>query len=417
MRLSDGVRAIDATSRPTYVVWELTLRCDLACRHCSSRAGLARDDELDTDEALDVVAQLADLGVGEVTLIGGEAYLRDDWTRIVGALRDEGIDVTMVTGGRGMTAERARMAKECGVQSASVSVDGLSASHDALRGVVGSFDSAMNAIANLRAAGVAVSANTQIGRTNVRDIEPLLDVIGDAGAHSWQLQITVAMGRAADAPHLLLEPFHMIEAMPMLARVKERADRAGVRIWPGNNIGYFGPYESTLRSMQPECRRGSCLAGRTSMGIESNGDVKGCPSLPAEYVGGNVRRARMVDIWERSAQLRFGRDRTVDELWGECARCYYAEECMAGCTWTAHSLFGRRGNNPFCHHRALQLLDRGRRERLERRQAPPGAPFDLGRFDLIEEEWPASMIDRARDVAAGREHWLLEDPSSEGRPS
>jgi MoaA/NifB/PqqE/SkfB family radical SAM enzyme len=43
-----------------YVVWELTLRCDLACDHCGSRAGKARPDELSTDEALDVVRQLAD---------------------------------------------------------------------------------------------------------------------------------------------------------------------------------------------------------------------------------------------------------------------------------------------------------------------------------------------------------------------
>ena len=38
-----------------YVVWELTLRCDLACKHCGSRAGKAREDEMSTEEALGVV--------------------------------------------------------------------------------------------------------------------------------------------------------------------------------------------------------------------------------------------------------------------------------------------------------------------------------------------------------------------------
>ena len=40
-------------------------------------------DELDDRRGLDLVRQLAELGVEEVTLIGGEAYLRDDWTDII----------------------------------------------------------------------------------------------------------------------------------------------------------------------------------------------------------------------------------------------------------------------------------------------------------------------------------------------
>ncbi|MCA9627572.1 MAG: radical SAM protein, partial [Myxococcales bacterium] len=68
-----------AAPHPVYCVWELTLACDLGCRHCGSRAKDARAGELTTEECLDVVAQLEELGVREVTLIGGEAYLRDDW--------------------------------------------------------------------------------------------------------------------------------------------------------------------------------------------------------------------------------------------------------------------------------------------------------------------------------------------------
>src|SRR5262245_6754271 len=55
------------------VVWELTLRCNLACKHCGSRAGKARSNELTTAEALEVVRQLGELRVREVALIGGEA--------------------------------------------------------------------------------------------------------------------------------------------------------------------------------------------------------------------------------------------------------------------------------------------------------------------------------------------------------
>ncbi len=76
--LADAARDVDRRSIPNYAVWEITLACDLACRHCGSRAGKARPDELTTAECIDLVDQMADLGVLEVTLIGGEAYLRGD---------------------------------------------------------------------------------------------------------------------------------------------------------------------------------------------------------------------------------------------------------------------------------------------------------------------------------------------------
>ncbi len=65
--------------RYVYAVWELTLQCNLGCVHCGSRAAKARPEELSTAEALDLVRQMRDAGVTEVTLIGGEAFLRPDW--------------------------------------------------------------------------------------------------------------------------------------------------------------------------------------------------------------------------------------------------------------------------------------------------------------------------------------------------
>ena len=406
--LAEHSRAVDRAHRPIYAVWELTLRCDLSCSHCSSRAGHARPDELTTREALDVVHQMADLGVLEVTLIGGEAYLRDDWTEIVRAIRARGMECTMVSGGRGMNAERSKAAKHAGLMSVSVSIDGAETTHDRLRSLKGSHNSAIDALKNLTDAGVPVSANTQVGRANRRELADVFEVIQRAGVHSWQIQITVASGRAADDPKMLLEPYHLIEVMPSIAALKRRGDACDLRIWPGNNLGYYGPFEKLLRGDLPGGRKGSCGAGRSTLGIESNGAIKGCPSLAQEYVGGNIRDASLRDIWERSEPLRFTRNDRMPELWGHCATCYYADDCLGGCSWTAHSLFGKRGNNPICHHRALQLLKVGKRERLVRVAESPGVPFDFARFEIIEEDWPIEELERAHAVVAGREPWLLD---------
>src|SRR5688500_4624584 len=105
--LAEVVRPQDLQARPIYAVWEITLACDLACRHCGSRAGHARSDELSTEECLDLVRQMAEIGVREVTLIGGEAYLRSDWLEIVRAITARGMTATMTSGGRGIDRARA----------------------------------------------------------------------------------------------------------------------------------------------------------------------------------------------------------------------------------------------------------------------------------------------------------------------
>src|SRR4249920_2102585 len=135
--LADDVRPQDGV-RPIYAVWEITLACDLACRHCGSRAGRARPDELSTEACLDLVEQMAALGVREVTLIGGEAYLREDWLEIVRAIVAHGMTPTMTSGGRGIDAERAAKAAQAGLAGVSISLDGLEQTHDRLRGVRGS---------------------------------------------------------------------------------------------------------------------------------------------------------------------------------------------------------------------------------------------------------------------------------------
>jgi radical SAM protein with 4Fe4S-binding SPASM domain len=376
---------------PAYVVWELTLACDHACRHCGSRAVVARDNELTTAQALDVVRQLADLGAREVVLIGGEAYLHDGFVAIVSALRDAGIVVVMTTGGGGITRELAHDMARAGMSRVSVSIDGLEQRHDAMRAKRGSFAQATAALGHLREAGLDVSANTNLNRSNQQDLEGLYQHLKAHGVRSWQVQLTAAIGRAADHPEMLLQPYDLLDLLPRIDRLKQTGWREGLLLMPGNNLGFFGPEELRLRSQRPGDGDsfGGCQAGRFVMGIESDGAVKGCPSLPtAAYVGGRVGGdTSLRDIWQGAPELGFTRGDV--QLWGHCASCGFKDVCRGGCNFTAHALFGRPGNNPYCHHRALQLQRRGLRERIVPVAAAPGDPFDHGRFALVEEAFDA----------------------------
>jgi radical SAM protein with 4Fe4S-binding SPASM domain len=384
--------------RYTYAVWEFTLHCNLGCVHCGSRAGAARTEELSTAEALDLVRQLADAGIREVTLIGGEAYLRSDWLEIVAAIRAAGMSCSLTTGGYGISAAAAQAMRTAGVQQVSVSIDGCEETHDLLRGKPGSWNAAFRTLRFLREAGMPVTCNTQINRLSAPELPLIYGDIVKAGCRAWQLQLTVPMGRAADRPEILLQPPELLDVFPLLDHLAGCARRDGILFYPGNNIGYYGPYEQRLRSASgSNAIWDGCQAGINTLGIEADGTIKGCPSLPTSaYTGGNVRERSLREIVARAPELAFnagqGTAAGVEHLWGFCRSCDYADLCRGGCSWTAHVFFGKRGNNPYCHHRALVHRRENTRERLVLEQRASGEPFDHGIFRVIQEpanaEWP-----------------------------
>lgn len=407
--------------RISYAVWEITLKCNLACSHCGSRAGHARVDELSTTEALDLVQQMAQVGIQEVTLIGGEAFLRPDWLQIAKAIKQAGMRCTMTTGGYGISLETAQKMKQAGIATVSVSIDGLEATHDCLRGRVGAWKYAFKTMSHLRQIGIAFGCNTQINRLSAPELPLIYESIREAGAVAWQIQLTVPMGNAADQADILLQPCELLDLYPMLAQITRRAQQEGVQLQPGNNIGYYGPYERLLRG-RGQANEWSfwqgCSAGLSTLGIEADGAIKACPSLPtAAYTGGNIRDRSLREIVTTTEELRFnlgaGTPQGTAHLWGFCRTCEFAELCRGGCNWTAHVFFDRRGNNPYCHHRALVQAEQGKRERVLPKVAAGGLPFDNGEFELVEEPLNAPWIDNdplhfTADRIQYPAHWQVE---------
>lgn len=381
----------------TNAVWEITLKCNLACSHCGSRAGDERVEELSTSEALDLVRQLAEVGIQEVSLIGGEAFLRKDWLELAEAITKAGMACTMTTGGYGISEATAERMAHAGIKAVSVSVDGLEKTHNGLRGRPKSFQYCLETMKHLQAVGILVGCNTQLNRLSSLELPELYTILRDAGMKAWQIQMTVPMGRAADHPEILFQPAELLEFYPVLARIVTKAFSEGVLVSSGNNIGYYGPYERLFRGggdPKEWTFWQGCQAGLAVLGIEADGAIKGCPSLPTSaYTGGHIRERTLHDIVENAPELTMNLNESTDHLWGFCATCDYAKVCKGGCSWTSHVFFDRRGNNPYCHHRALTLASRGQRERVKRVKQAAGLPFDNGEFEIVLEDygapWPA----------------------------
>ena len=345
--------------RPLYCVWELTLACDARCVHCGSFAGPARPSELTTDEALDAVDQLAGLGCRSVTLSGGEPLLRDDWPTLAARIVARGMRLEMVSNGLSVKAQADAIAR-AGFFAVSLSVDGPPALHDELRGVDGGFDALARGAAALHERGVRIGAVTQVNRRNLAHLDSVHDLLLEHGFAGWQVQLTLAHGRAGSATRgqasICLAP----EQLPELERaLLDFIDRDELFVHAADSVGYLGRGENRIRSgtgHDGNVWRG-CQAGIQVIGLTSEGAVRGCLSLPPMFDEGNLRQRPLAEIWNDPGGFAYTRRFARDQLAGACDGCALGHFCRGGCTSLAVSATARVGDNPYCLRRLMREGD------------------------------------------------------------
>jgi radical SAM protein with 4Fe4S-binding SPASM domain len=345
---------------PRRCTWEITLACNLRCGHCGSRAGQARPDELTTDEAFVVIDDLVGLGCRDVTLAGGEPTLREDWPLLVARLAQQGVKVALISNGFTWSAELTQRAKSAGIHRLGFSLDGLERTHDCVRKAEHGHRKVLQAIDLCVAAGIPVVAVTHITQRSLPELESIHALLGQHGVSTWQVQLGVPLGNMIEDRANVLGRDDIAVLLPRL--VSLRKSGRSPRVVPADNVGYFGDVEEDLRDSSARIKFWvGCRAGLEVMGIESNGDVKGCLSLPSglngrhDFVEGNLRRQRLREIWNNPDAFAYNRKFKTDDLQGACTNCEFGEICRGGCTWTSIAHAGHPHDFPHCYYRVSSV--------------------------------------------------------------
>ena len=412
---------------PRQGVWEITLACNMRCRHCGSHAGKPRDDELSTEEALRVLGELAAAGCERLVLSGGEPLVRRDRPRIVEEGTRLGIGMKMITNGWCLDDAVARTAKDAGLSAVGVSLDGLEESHDFVRRSEGAYRRALGAIRAARGAGIPVAVVTHINKRSLPELDALHALLSAEGVYAWQVQLGNPAGELALHRDLTVEPRDLLTIIPAVARLVQKG---GLRVVPADNLGYYGPHERVLRT---NSRYGlptfaGCLGGKTHFGLESNGNLKACLSLPAarhgcsDYVEGNLRETSFADLWNGPNAFAFHRESRIEDLGGFCRTYEHARLCHGGCRWSM-TINGGGIDNPYCWHRvALEAAPRAAKSG-RRMAAALAAPLLLaGAAGCYDSSDPGDVSDVAADESATDEAgpvdaYGIPDVRDDGMPS
>lgn len=340
--------------RPRYVVWELTLMCNMRCAHCGSSAGRARDDELSLDEMLKVCDDLGELGCERLTLLGGEPLIHPHWDKVAKRILEDGYRANVITNGWNLNESLCDRIAEAQLTIVGISIDGMRESHDSLRRRPGSFDRIVRGMQLLEERNLAIAVSTVVTNDSLDDLEQMYELLVEHDVGVWQLQIGAPLGRLDKEDPVLMKVERLPELLDFVAAKKAAGGRPRVDI--ADCVGYYSPQE--MRGIRAKPTAGGavwtgCHAGIQGLGLDSNGDVKGCQSLPSvpTFIEGNVRERSLKEIWNDPNAFRYSRGFTMSDLQGGCATCEYGALCKAGCTSAAIARTGHVGDNPMCWQR------------------------------------------------------------------
>lgn len=334
-------------SFPFIMGWELTLACNIRCRHCGSSAGKKRPNELSLEDALNICNQFPALLVKEVDFTGGEPLLYPRWDDITLHLARLEITTRMLTNGLALTKDNISRMLETNVQSIGVSLDGLEKTHDYIRGSQNLFRNALMGIERALSAGIKVSVITTINALNLLELPELINVLLSVGVTRWQIQPIFPLGRCKDTNELHLTEDSYLEIGMFFKDFRAKVEKRGLMIVPADSLGYFTDYDV----IDPPWR--GCPAGIISCGITSDGKVKGCLSLPDEIFEGDLRVRNLWDIWFDQETFSYTRRFTKKRLGPMCNSCGRAEQCHGGCSTMSYGYTGQFFNDPYCFYGIL----------------------------------------------------------------
>lgn len=335
---------------PEIVGWEVTLKCNLQCKHCGSAAGpsTARRGELTLKECMTVAEQVVALGAKRIALSGGEPFLCEHWESLARFISEQGVEVQFVSNGSLIDETVAKTLQKFPHRATvGLSLDGaVPETHEYIRNCPGLYKKVFDVIDILKEHEIPVAVITTVHKGNSSELNDLYEILRHSGIYAWQVQLAMPIGRMKHQRENILTGEEALDLARFIVRIREE----GVfRVETAENLGYYNSLEARLRGSP----WAGCSAGVRVIGIRSNGDVTGCLSLIETEPEGNVKEQPVAEIWENPDNFSYNRQFTLNDLKGPCIDCKYGFICRGGCSFLCHSLTGEYHNNPLC----LRLFD------------------------------------------------------------
>jgi len=305
-----------SASKPRTMLLLVNRGCNLRCSFCDL---WDRPDRVSRDKLRPILEDAVFIGTKVLVITGGEPLMHKELFGIVADARALGLTVNITTNGT-LVERRWQELVDSKVDSLSFSLDGLSTTHDRIRGKAGAFKETLAALDRALAHGIPCSVYFTATAENVHELLAVWSLVRARGARFDFWPVNDAPDQAmvtSDARNHWLEAVRTISAVD--SEVAQRADylEAGV--------SYHAEGSLPMR----------CLGLVDQFGVKYTGEFIPCCVWEGDgLVLGNVFEHPLRELWTAPATQRF-------------RESMFHEGCDVGCY--NHSLyeFGRSTALPF----------------------------------------------------------------------
>jgi radical SAM enzyme (rSAM/lipoprotein system) len=298
----------------TYLFWECTLRCNHACLHCGSdcmKDNAIKDMPLkDFLTAIDDIAKYVNPNKITVGLTGGEPLLRNDLETCGLELYKRGFPWGFVTNGYLLNEKKLAGLLNSGLRTVTISLDGLEANHNWLRGISNGFPKTVNAIRLVAESEKLVyDVVTCANQRNINELHEIKKLLISLKVKQWRLFTIFPIGRAVGNPELSLTDKQFVQLFEFIKETRKE----GLITASYGCEGFLGDYEGEVRDGFFKC-----IAGTSVGSVLADGSISACPSLRSKFIQGNIYKDNFMDVWNNRFEVMRDRSWTKE---GKCKDC------------------------------------------------------------------------------------------------
>lgn len=333
---------------PMGVVYEATMRCNLHCEFCYVGNLLNIEGEWREELSLDALRQaFPDRDGLQVSLTGGEIFMRKDIMGVLDLFRDKGYACGyLTTNGTIISEERAdalaELARTGFLRHISVSVDGPGELHDRARGQKGTFERTAQGLRRLQDAArrkgspLRVSINTTVAAESIESLHEMVEVAEALGVDAIglnhlmfstpdEVDETLRLVGESDpkvistfvTPHPGVTPDQVrrqVDALQEKCRQKNLLFDYRPKVLPQLIDSYYTP-GATLD--------GRCLYPFLHARVSFSGKVYFCPFIRIEV--GDLTTSTLEEVWNGDRYVTLRRTLVEQGLFPVCRRCCKVE--------------------------------------------------------------------------------------------
>lgn len=351
----------DPTPRPV-VVWAVTKACNLRCVHCyASASPNAVPGELTFEQGTAMLDDLKQFDIRAVLFSGGEPLSRADTPELIGYARSIGLNCTLSTNGLLIDAAMAHRLAALGLKYAGISIDGIRARHDKLRGLTGAFDGSVAAIDRCRAAGIKVGLRFTVHALNKDDLDDVIDLCIEHDVQRLCVYHLAYAGRGGTMQKVDLSANETRDVMDSIIDRTRTLHAAG---HPLEVLTVGNHTDAAYALLRIEREMPHRLAEVQTLLRGTGGNRSGCNIASIDPVGnvhydqfswdyncGSVKKQLFSDIWKSAANPRLAilRDRQ-SLLPDRCRQCRFLDVCNGNLRTRAEAATGDwLGMDPSCY--------------------------------------------------------------------